>query len=216
MVRALHGQLSVTATECQPGGAGADVDVWLYLLVGALRPGDRARLERVPADRTVVVANKCDIPGVGSRTRGSHLLGGLRSVSGLWGAADISGADAAVLRQWAAAGVEVPAAVAEFVAADRSCTDMLTRLDAPAVRSCLSEIASGRNPGTPETLSAHLHRNSGVARLAEDFRMRAPAVRAFRTDRLSTELSIVAATASGAVADDIEAFLGTSGREVSW
>lgn len=200
LCRALHNSTSCSAVvfdaASDAGNPQTDPDMWVYVLVGGFRAGDREQLALLPADRTVVVANKVDVM---SATRGLP-------VSALWGSVTVTSDDAALIGEIAALDTPIPRRSAEFATDDRR-TGLLRRMDRAGIIACAAEVTAGRLAGNPDELQRFLRRRSGLSELGAEFVRRRGRIEDFRRRRATADLDLVAATSPGRLRDAIESVL---------
>lgn len=215
LARALRRCFDVTPIG--PGDDAADADAWLHVVAGWPRPDDRAAIERLDPQRSLVILGKADSlgswPAARERaTQCAELIGRpVVALMPLLAVADLHEDDLAFLSVLAGAGESVPPMQAGFIDAGGphqrlSRLSLLRSLDAYGIACALALFA--QDPIGSEDLAAQLDARSGLGALTgflDDF---AAAAGHLRLGRVADELELIAA--QGMLRDEIEHLLAGS------
>ena len=194
MARALRERLAVTALGPGEGPEVlADVDLWVYVLVGAVRTADRKALSQLPSDRAIVVLGKTDCLADLDAARKAAAAASaevghqVTPVSALFACADVTTDEWDFLRELANGGAQMPSMAGHFLvgeAGSRECTmrtSLLRRIDHFGIDLALGLLANDPD-SVPDAgaLNALLHSISGMRALTPAITDRVGRVRYWR------------------------------------
>ncbi|WCB38026.1 hypothetical protein [Gordonia polyisoprenivorans] len=192
MTRAVRERLRVGAL-----GPGEDhdaidgADLWVHVIVAAVRPADHEILASLPVERTIVVLGKADThpdprDAAHAAADAARILGRpVTAVSALLACADVTEAEWTFLADLVARDEQMPSMAGHFLVGDPGGRErtlrrgLLRRLDRFGIETALDLMGAGV-VADADGLNATLHRLSGIEALVPTVAACVGAVRARR------------------------------------